>query len=129
MSTAAILDSQPGLTIVPPVPADDHASGGKSPDLAATKDERAPNHRKIAKLPKPLRDRINLMLDEGLSAREIIQSLHQSSDPPLPYAISEMCISRWRDTGYRRYLAQQERLALVQANREGAQDIIATDDT
>jgi hypothetical protein len=69
------------------------------------------------------------MLDDGASGPQIIQYLEQSIDPPLPWAISEMAISRWRDTGYRRYLAQQERLALVQANREGAHDIIHSDDT
>jgi hypothetical protein len=87
-----------------------------------------PLHRKIAKLPKPLRDLINSMLDQGQPARQIIAALEASTDPLLPYPISEMNISHWRNTGYRRHLLQQERLALVQANREGAGDIIATDD-
>lgn len=85
-------------------------------------------HRKIAKLPKPLRDLINSMLDDAMPAHEIIARLQASTDPPLPYPIYEKNIYRWRNTGYRRYLAQQERLALVQANREGAGDLIASDD-
>src|SRR5438552_14865974 len=66
-------------------------------------------HRKIAKLPKPLRDLINTMLDDGFPAREVIAKLQASTDPPLPYPISEMNISDWKNTGYRRHLAQQER--------------------
>jgi hypothetical protein len=104
------------------------AEAGQPTTTASEVPTSNPNYRKIAKLPKPLRDRINSMLDDGLSAREIIHSLEQSTDPPLPYALSEMCISRWKDSGYHRYLAQQERLTMVQSNREGAGDLIATDD-
>jgi len=85
-------------------------------------------HRKIAKLPKPLLQLINSMLDDAQPAREIIAKLEASTDPPLPYPISENNLSDWRNSGYQRYLLQQERLALVQANREGARDIIANDD-
>ena len=96
-----------------------------SPQADAT-DEPHPLHRKIAKLPKPLRDLINSMLEQAIPARQIIAKLQASTDPPLPYPISEMNISHWRNTGYHHYLAQQERLALVQANREAADDLIAT---
>jgi hypothetical protein len=88
-----------------------------------------PRHRKIARLPKPLRDLVNSMLDDNAPAREIIHALEQSIDPKLPYPVSEMNISRWKETGYRRYLAQQERLATVAANREAAHEIITSDDT
>src|SRR5690242_7174257 len=54
-----------------------------------------PVHRKIAKLPKPLRDLINSSLDDGLSARQIIEKLQASTNPPLPYPISAMNISDW----------------------------------
>jgi hypothetical protein len=85
-------------------------------------------HRKIAKLPKPLRDLINTMLGDGGSAREVIAKLQASTDPPLPYPISEMNISDWKDTGYRRHLAEQERLTLVQANREAAGELVSSQD-
>ena len=85
-------------------------------------------HRKIAKLPKPLRDLINTMLDDGFPAREVIAKLQASTDPPLPYRISEMNISDWKNTGYRRHLAQQERLTLVQANREDAGEMVSSHD-
>jgi hypothetical protein len=83
-------------------------------------------HRKIAKLPKPLRDLINSSLDDGLPAKEIIQKLEASTNPPLPYPISEVNISGWKSTGYMRYLAQQDHLDSIQASREAALEMVAT---
>jgi len=86
-------------------------------------------HRKIGKLPKPLRDLINTSLDDGLPARQIIEKLQASTNPPLPYPISEVNISDWRKTGYQHYLNQEERLALIQSNHEAARDMLAANDT
>src|SRR5712671_928686 len=83
----------------------------------------------IAQLPKVLRDLINSMLDDGAPYGLIVEKLEQSTDPPLPYPISEMNISRWYDTGYQDHLAQQERLACVRLNREAALEMVAGDDT
>ena len=82
-------------------------------------------HRKIAKLPKPLRDIINSSLDDGLPAREIIHKLETSTNPPLPYPISEANISGWKTTGYQRYLAQQEHRDSIEASREAALEMVA----
>lgn len=86
-------------------------------------------HRKIAKLPKPLRDLINCCLDDSLPAKEIIDKLQASTNPPLPYPISEVNISDWRKTGYQRHVQQQERLALIESNRESAMEMVAANDT
>ncbi len=83
----------------------------------------------IAKSPKVVRDLINSMLDDGAPYGLIVEKLQQSTDPPLPYPISEMNISRWYDTGYQDHLAQQERLAYVRLNREAALEMVAGDDT
>jgi len=88
-----------------------------------------PLRRKIARLPKPLRDLINSCLDDALPAREIIEKLQASTHPPLPYPISEVNISDWRKTGYQHYLDQQERLSLFHANREAALEMVAANDT
>jgi hypothetical protein len=85
-----------------------------------------PIHRKIAKLPKPLRDLINTSLDDNLPARQIIEKLQASSNPPLPYPISEVNISDWRKTGYRRYLAHQDHLDSIEASREAAIEMVRT---
>src|SRR6266702_1043491 len=97
----------------------DPAAGEVSTSLAP--DGSKPKRRSrsnIAQLPKVLRDLINSMLDDGAPYALIIEKLQQSADPPLPYPITEMNISRWYDTGYQDHLAQQERLAYVRLNRE-----------
>jgi len=96
--------------------------------LDPSKEERR-SHGKIARLPKILRDLINQMLDDGVPYARIIRKLEQSTDPPLPYPISEMNISRWYDKGYQQHLAQQERLAYVHANHEDAVELVAGNDT
>jgi hypothetical protein len=123
----------PELTVLaPPSPQTAPlAAPANDPSLSTINQKPATNglHRKIAKLPKPLRDLINSMLDDGASAREIIARLQASSDPPLPYPISEVNLSDWRTTGYQRHLAQQDRMASLQADREAALDMVAADDT
>src|SRR5437870_1419273 len=79
-----------------------------------------PPHRKIAQLPKVFRELINSMLDDSVPYRRMIEKLEQRTDPPLPYPISEMNISRWKETGYRRHLARQDCLAALREHREGA---------
>src|SRR5436190_24326443 len=101
---ATATDSQ-GLTVLAPPDSE--------PSNTAVPSDSKPLHRKIAKLPKPLRDLINSMLDDAASGPEIIQKLNQSTDPSLPYPIAEMDISRWKHSGYLRYVARQERLACV----------------
>ena len=114
----------PDLTVL-------EAPSAACPSSPGIEDQPAANqlHRKIAKLPNPLRDLINSMLDDNLPASQIIAKLQASTDPPLPYPISEVNISDWKKTGYQRYLAQQERLAYDRANREAALDMVADNDT
>ena len=87
------------------------------------------SHGKIAHLPKVLRHQVNSMLDDGFAYGLIIEKLRQSKDPPLPLPISEMNISRWKDTGYQHYLAHTEYLAELRLNREAALEIVIGDDT
>ncbi len=127
MDATVLIPPPPTLTVEP-----EHSPESGSDQIeiqnSKFKNHSEPLHRKIAQLPRPLRELINSMLDDACPARQIIAKLQASTDPPLPYPISEMNISDWRNTGYRRYLAQQERVALLQANRERAGDLIATDD-
>src|SRR5438105_15358883 len=76
-----------------------------SPSVAAeaAKQERR-SRAKIAQLPKVLRDLIHSMLDDGAPYALTIQKLQQSTDPPLPYSVSAMNLSRWTANGYPRYL-------------------------
>jgi hypothetical protein len=104
-------------------PETNHGSNIQSVDFSS---EAKQIHRKIAKLPKPLRDLINSSLDDGLPANEIIQKLQASTNPPLSYPITEVNISRWKSTGYLRYLAHQDHLDSIEASREAALEIVAT---
>src|SRR6266581_4120237 len=119
------MNSQPEMNTAEPAPV-----GPDSTSVAtdASKPQRR-SRSNIAKLPKILRDLINSMLDDGAPYGLIIEKLQQSTDPPLPYPITEMNISRWFDTGYQDHLAQQERLAYVRLNREAALEMVAGDDT
>src|SRR5258706_5989459 len=93
-----------------------------------TQDCPAPLHRKIASLPKAFRDQISVMLDDALPAREIITRLNASSDPVLPYSISEVNISDWRKTGYLEYLRQQLWRSELQSIRESGCEVTELND-
>src|ERR1051326_1422428 len=110
--------TQPELTVV----------DSASPPTDDAKEERR-SHGKIAQLPKVLRDQINTMLDDGLPYEAIIARLKRSTDPPLPYPISKMNLSRWKDKGYQEYLLHQDQLAELRADREAAHEMAASDDT
>src|SRR5579859_2930145 len=62
---------------------------------------------KIAGLPKVIRDKLNLMLQDGLSYAAIIENLNAPGAPPLPYPITENNISDWKDGGHQDWLQEQ----------------------
>src|SRR5207248_5371002 len=66
-----------------------------------------------------MRNQINAKLNDGFSYPRIIEKL-KHCDPPLPYPISEMNLSRWHDRGYQRHLSHQDHLAEDRINRAGA---------
>jgi hypothetical protein len=135
MNTDAInstqTNSSDGENVLVPFENPHPASQPLGPDSTSfeSRIEDAPVHRKVAKLPKPLRDLINTMLDDALPAREIVTKLEASTNPPLPYPISAKNLADWRNTGYQRYLAQRERIDLFQANCEGATDFANNEPT
>jgi hypothetical protein len=97
--------STPDVTILPPTETDHRGNG------------------KVARLPKVLRDQVNRMLDDGFSYKAIIEKLEQSTDPPLPYKLLEINISRWKDNGYQRYLRHQEWRDQLRILRENGSDM------
>src|SRR5258708_31027387 len=62
--------------------------------------KKRPRNGKVARLPEPLRLRINQMLDDGLRYRSILEKLRQDADNPMPYALSEMNLSNWFHGGF-----------------------------
>jgi hypothetical protein len=57
-----------------------------------------PRNGKVARLPGPMRELINLWLQDGLTYRQILQKL--TSTVALPYPLSEMNLSNWFHGGY-----------------------------
>jgi len=84
-----------------------------------------PRNGKVAKLPEPIREWINQMIEDGLPYRSIINQLSEAN-PPLPYPISEMNLSTWRKGGYREWRAkrlQDKSRALIAETQEETEPI------
>ncbi len=96
-------------------------------DIAAAADNgrvrTARRNGKIARLPRKLRDLVNQLLDDGVTYAQILQNLEQSSDPPLPYPLSERNISTWQQGGYQDYLKFRETLDLLSLKLDLALDL------
>ena len=71
---------------------------------------RHPRNGKVARLPEPLRNRVNNMLEDGLRYRDIILKLQQ--DGGLPYPLSEMNLSNWYRGGYQEWLRDKAKAAV-----------------
>src|SRR5690349_23527611 len=80
-------------------------------DLLLVRRQRRRNG-KIVRLPVATRERINVMLDDGVRYRDIIKALAQPGGPALPYPISEMNLSNWRRGGHQEWLRRQQQLDL-----------------
>ncbi len=78
---------------------------------------------KIARLPRKLRDLVNQLLDDGVTYAQILETLQQSTDPPLPYPLSEKNISTWHQGGYQDYLKFRETLDLLSLKLDLALDM------
>ena len=81
------------------------------PDLLSARHQRRRNG-KIARLPDATRERINLMIEDGVRYRDIIKALAQPGGLALPYPISEMNLSNWRKGGHQEWRRRQEQLEL-----------------
>src|SRR5437588_3120274 len=85
---------------------------------------------KIAKLPKPIRHELNLMIESHASARNIIAFLTERGHPD----INEVNITDWihgdhnGSSGYLDWLREQHQAFSLQARREFASDLIAQAD-
>src|SRR5437867_1469738 len=81
----------------------------------------APKRRtsKIARLPKPVRDKLNLLLQDGLSYRKIIQDLG-----PDAKGLIERNISTWHHGGYKDWLKEQQWRENTRMRHESASDLI-----
>src|SRR2546428_13037864 len=79
------------------------------------------NHRqgRVARLPKAVRDKINLMLLDGHPYAEIIQALGKDGE-----LLNENNLSTWRLGGYQDWLKQQQVLEQMRIRGENAAELI-----
>ncbi len=84
---------------------------------------------KIAALPKATRDQINTMIQDGLTYAAIIQKLTAPGMPPLPYTISESCLSEWKNGGYQDWLDDQFWAHEMRLSRESFTGVFSGEDT
>ena len=73
---------------------------------------------KVARLPKAVRDQINLMIQDGVPYPAIIHQLG-----PAGHHLNAMNLSRWKDGGYQDWLLEQAWLAHTRARQEPAADL------
>jgi hypothetical protein len=83
-----------------------------APLLAPAPVQRSRNG-KVARLPKAVRDRINHMLDDGLTFARIIRALGSDSN-----GLTPAHIGTWKTGGYNDYLREQQRLELCRLNHD-----------
>jgi len=86
---------------------------------------------KIARLPKAMRDVVNLMLRDGATSAAIIKALEQAKGngataaDGLPIEIpNEQNLTNWKDGGYQDWLLEQQRLDDMKFKREMALEIV-----
>src|SRR6267142_6677090 len=72
----------------------------------------------IARLPKPVRDQINLMLQDGVTYASIIEQL---GDDGKGLGLSNL--SRWKDGGYQDWLLEQSFIGQIRDRLESASDL------
>src|ERR1051326_2883382 len=74
---------------------------------------------KIANLPKPTRDMINLMLDDGLPYKVIIDELAEAGRGLTPQSFT-----KWLQSGYEDYLKNREKIDEAKTQAEFAADVV-----
>src|SRR4051794_31908299 len=72
---------------------------------------------KIDRLPKPTRDMINLMLDDGLPYRVIIDELAEKAQ-----GLTSQSFTEWLKSGYEHYLKNREKIGDAKTQAEFAAD-------
>ena len=73
----------------------------------------------VARLPKPLRDKINAMILDGVPYPTIIQSLGENGKH-----LNCMNLSRWRKGGYKDWLAEQAFIERTRARQETPGELV-----
>src|SRR5437867_11393661 len=108
----------------PPLDTTEAKSGTLVSEMASkleTPDDLASNRRngKIARLPKPTRDMINQMIDDGLPYPVIIDELGEAGE-----GLNTQNLCNWKQGGYQDWLKQKAFLERAKAQMEAAVDLL-----
>src|SRR6266550_1460647 len=74
---------------------------------------------KIVRLPKPTRDMINLMLEDGLPYKVIIDELAESGRGLTPQSLT-----KWLQSGYEDYLKNRQHIEEAKTQAEFSADLL-----
>jgi len=73
----------------------------------------------VARLPKEVRDRINVMIRDGVTYRQIIERLGEDGK-----GLDRSNMSRWKDGGYEDWLLEQAFIARTRARQETPGELV-----
>ncbi len=73
----------------------------------------------VARLPKAVRDRINRMIEDGVPYAEIIESLGEEGK-----GLDKWNLTRWKEGGYRDWLAERAFIERIRARQETPQELV-----
>jgi hypothetical protein len=89
--------------------------------ISATTNRRRRGH--VARLPKNLREKINSMLDDGMTYVDIAAEV-QKSKPFPPLAINEDHIRSWKEGGYQDWLKERQQVEAMRTMFERTMDLV-----
>jgi hypothetical protein len=89
---------------------------GKSKELAGARYRRNGN---VARLPKAVRDRINMMIEDGVPYVEIIERLGEDGN-----GLDKSNLSRWKNGGHQDWLVEQAFIRRTRARQETPQELV-----
>ena len=95
------------------------ASGNTKGKLGRGEESNPRLAQKIARLPKPTRDMLNLMLDDGLPYHVIIEELGETAQ-----GLNPQSLAKWVQSGYEEYLKERTMIEAVKTQAEYAADLL-----
>ncbi|HWH69468.1 MAG TPA: phage protein Gp27 family protein [Candidatus Sulfotelmatobacter sp.] len=102
----------------PASPAGEKNGNGESDKEAGWRSYRRNGN--VARLPKAVRDKLNRMIQDGVTYGGIIEQLGEEGK-----GLTSSNLSRWKDGGYQDWLMEQAWLEQTRARQEAAQDLAA----
>lgn len=84
-----------------------------------TLSHRSRSNGNVARLPKSIREKINQMIQDGVSYPDIIETLGEHAED-----ISAVNLSRWKNGGYQDWLTEQQFIERLRARQETPSELV-----